>query len=84
VPLEQELVLVLILYVYGGKSQILNIDGTQIFPPVGVSDNLNVTSGVSTFYDINVTNNGIFDQKIGIGNQIHQERFILEILLLMM
>ena len=57
-----------ILYVYGGKSQILNIDGTQIFPSVGVSDNLNITSGVSTFYDIEVTNLGIFNEKIGIGN----------------
>jgi hypothetical protein len=57
-----------ILYVYGGKSQILNIDGTQIFPPVGVSDNLNVTSGVSTFYDIRVTNFGLFENRIGVGN----------------
>jgi hypothetical protein len=56
------------LYVYGGKSQILNSDGTSIFPPVGVTDNVNATSGVSTFFDINVTNNGIFDQKIGIAN----------------
>ena len=57
-----------ILYVYGGKSQILNLDGTEIFPPVGVNDNLNVISGISTFYDINVTNSGIFDQSISIGN----------------
>ena len=57
-----------ILYVYGGKSQILNIDGTQIFPPVGVSDNLNVTSGVSTFYDIRVTDFGLFENRIGVGN----------------
>ena len=57
-----------ILYVYGGKSQILNIDGTQIFPSVGVSDNLNVTSGVSTFYDIRVTNFGLFENRIGVGN----------------
>ena len=57
-----------ILYVYGGKSQILNIDGSQIFPPAGVSDNLNITSGISTFYDIEVTNKGIFNQKIGIAN----------------
>ena len=56
------------LYVYGGKSQILNLDGTQIFPPGDVGSNLNVTSGVSTFYDINVTGTGFFNQGIGIGN----------------
>jgi len=42
-----------ILYVYGGKSQIFNSDGSQIFPP---ADNLNITSGISTFYDIQVAN----------------------------
>ena len=51
------------LYVYGGKSQILNSDGTEIF----ASSNVNNTSGVSTFFDINVTNNAIFDGNIGIG-----------------
>jgi hypothetical protein len=51
------------LYVYGGKSQILNSDGTEIF----ASANVNNTSGVSTFFDINVTNNAIFDGNIGIG-----------------
>jgi hypothetical protein len=55
------------LYVYGGKSQILDSTGTQIFPPEAQT-NLNLTSGISTFFDINVTNNGIFDQKIGIRN----------------
>jgi hypothetical protein len=55
------------LYVYGGKSQILNSDGTLIFPLVGVSDNVNATSGVSTFFDINVTNNAIINGFIGIG-----------------
>jgi hypothetical protein len=54
------------LYVYGGKSQILNSNGTAIFPAGDA--NVNNTSGVSTFYDIKVLNNGIFDQKIGIGN----------------
>jgi hypothetical protein len=54
------------LYVYGGKSQILNSNGTEIFP-ITNSDNLNLTSGISTFYDINVTNNGIFGERIGIG-----------------
>lgn len=48
------------LYVYGGKSQIFNSNGTEIFPPGG--DNLNLTTGISTFFDISVTN------RIGIGN----------------
>jgi hypothetical protein len=55
------------LYVYGGQSQILNSDGTEVFPPV-VNTNLNLTSGISTFFNINITNNGIFNQKIGIAN----------------
>ena len=42
------------LYVYGGKSEILNANGTEIFP---TNTNLNITSGVSTFYDINATAN---------------------------
>jgi hypothetical protein len=46
------------LYVYGGKSQILNSDGTQIFPPG--DGNLNITSGISTFYEIDVLNQGSF------------------------
>ena len=54
------------LYVYGGKTQILNSNGTEIFP-TGTDSNLNLTSGISTFFDINVTNNGIFGGKIGIG-----------------
>ena len=61
------------LYVYGGKSQILNSDGTEIFPPEGENENVNITSGVSTFFDINVSNNGFFDQRIGIGNTIPLE-----------
>jgi hypothetical protein len=44
-----------ILYVYGGKSQIFNSDGSQIFPPSS-SENFNITSGISTFYDFQVTN----------------------------
>ena len=47
------------LYVYGGKSQIFNSDGTEIFPPGG--DNLNLTTGISTFFNISATN------RIGIG-----------------
>ena len=59
------------LYVYGGKSQILNSDGTQIFPILTEDKNLNIISGISTFYDIDVANdiygnNGIFNQGIGI------------------
>ena len=48
------------LYVYGGKSQIFNSNGTEVFPPGG--DNLNLTTGISTFFDISVID------KIGIGN----------------
>jgi len=47
------------LYVYEGKSGLLNSDGTQIFPPGG-DDNLNITSGISTFYEIDVLNQGLF------------------------
>jgi hypothetical protein len=54
------------LYVYGGKSEIRDINGNEIFPEG--DENVNATSGVSTFFDIQVTNNGIFDQRIGIGN----------------
>jgi hypothetical protein len=54
------------LYVYGGKSEIRDINGNEIFPEE--DENVNATSGVSTFFDIQVTNNGIFDQRIGIGN----------------
>ena len=54
-----------ILYVYGGKYQILNSDGTPIFP---IEDkNLNITSGISTFTDINIKNSAIVDGNIGIG-----------------
>ena len=53
------------LYVYGGKSEILNSDGTEIFP--AGDGNLNLTVGISTFFDINVTNNAIIDGYIGIG-----------------
>ena len=53
------------LYVYGGKSQILNSNGTEIFP--AGDDNVNITSGISTFFNIKVTNNAIFDGNIGIG-----------------
>jgi hypothetical protein len=62
-----------VLYVYGGKSEILNPDGTSIFPPVGVNDNLNIISGISTFFDINVTNNAIFNGNIGISTNNPQD-----------
>jgi hypothetical protein len=38
------------LYVYGGKSEILNSDGTEIFP--AGDGNLNLTVGISTFFDV--------------------------------
>jgi hypothetical protein len=53
------------LYVYGGKSQIFNSDGTEIFPVGG--DNLNITTGISTFFDISVIN------RIGIGTTNPQD-----------
>jgi hypothetical protein len=53
------------LYVYGGRSQILNSNGTEIFP--AGDDNVNITSGISTFFNIKVTNNAIFNGNIGIG-----------------
>jgi hypothetical protein len=59
------------LYVYGGKSEIRDINGNEIFPEG--SGNVNATSGISTFFDINVTNHGFFDQKVGIGNTIPLE-----------
>ena len=59
------------LYVYGGKSQILNSDGTEIFPPEDENQNVNITSGISTFFDINVTNTifleNLENSRIGIG-----------------
>ena len=54
------------LYVLDGSSGILDAVGNPII--VGGGGNINVTSGVSTFFDLKVTNNGIFNQKIGIGN----------------
>jgi hypothetical protein len=50
------------LYVYGGKSKILNPDGTEMFP----DDEDGV--GISTFSNITVLNNAIVNDKIGIGN----------------
>jgi hypothetical protein len=66
------------LYVYGGKSQILNANGTEIFP---TNANLNITSGISTFYDVNVANQisgniGNFNQSILIGNATNSENYI--------
>jgi hypothetical protein len=50
------------LYVYGGKSRILNPNGTEMFPDNGEG------TGISTFSNITVLNNAIIDGKIGIGN----------------
>jgi hypothetical protein len=54
------------LYVLDGQSGVLDANGNPIIE-VG-DENVYATSGVSTFFDIKVTNNGIFDQRIGIGN----------------
>ena len=59
------------LYVYGGKSEILNSDGTEIFP--AGDGNLNLTVGISTFFDIEVTNNAIIGGFIGIGTTNPQD-----------
>ena len=59
------------LYVYGGKSEILNSDGTEIFP--AGDENLNLTVGISTFFDIEVTNNAIIGGFIGIGTTNPQD-----------
>jgi hypothetical protein len=56
------------LYVYGGKNRILDENGIELFPEQLIDENLNISSGVSTFFDIRVSNYGIFDQAIGIGN----------------
>jgi hypothetical protein len=54
------------LYVLDGQSGVLDANGNPIIEVGG--ENVYATSGVSTFFDIQVTNNGIFDQRIGIGN----------------
>jgi hypothetical protein len=54
------------LYVLDGQSGVLDANGNPIIEVGG--ENVYATSGVSTFFDIKVTNNGIFDQRIGIGN----------------
>ena len=51
------------LYVYGGKSGILNPNGTEMFP-----DDEGGGVGISTFSNITVLNNAIVNDKIGIGN----------------
>jgi hypothetical protein len=51
------------LYVYGGKSRILNSNGTEMFP-----DDEGGGLGISTFSNITVLNNAIVNDKIGIGN----------------
>jgi hypothetical protein len=54
------------LYVLDGASGLLDENGNLIID--ASNTNVYATSGVSTFFDIKVTNNGIFDQRIGIGN----------------
>ena len=54
------------LYILEGQSGLLDANGNQIMG--GGDENVNATSGISTFFDINVTNHGFFDQRIGIGN----------------
>ena len=44
------------LYVYGGKTKILNSDGTEIFPKLIEDNNLYINSGISTFYGVKVQN----------------------------
>jgi hypothetical protein len=61
------------LYIIDGPSGLLDSNGNQIVDSSSSNQNINVTSGVSTFFDIQVTNNGIFDNKIGIGNSIPLE-----------
>jgi hypothetical protein len=56
------------LYVYDGKNGMFDADGNLLFPVE--DENVNATSGISTFYDIKVTNYGIFEQRIGIGNTL--------------
>jgi hypothetical protein len=51
------------LYVYGGKSRILNSNGTEMFP-----GDEGGGLGISTFSNITVLNNAIVNDKIGIGN----------------
>ncbi len=54
------------LYVLDGSSGLLDANGNPILAEG--NENVYATSGVSTFFDIKVTNTGIFDQRIGIGN----------------
>jgi hypothetical protein len=60
------------LYIIDGPTGLLDANGNELFPPRG-DDNINVISGISTFFDVQVTNNGIFGEKIGIGNSIPLE-----------
>jgi len=43
------------LYVYGGRSQVLSQDGSELFPLQG-AENLYLTSGISTFSNLLVLN----------------------------
>jgi hypothetical protein len=51
------------LYILDGQNGVVDADGSSLFDLP-----LNFTSGISTFYDLKVTNLGLFEQKIGIGN----------------
>jgi hypothetical protein len=61
------------LYIIDGPSGLLDSNGNQIVDSSSINQNINVTSGISTFFDVQVTNNGIFGEKIGIGNSIPLE-----------
>ena len=52
------------LYVYGGRSRILNSNGTELFPPTE-NTNLYILSGISTFYDIDAPNGVILTSPNG-------------------
>jgi hypothetical protein len=54
------------LYILNGSSGLLDANGNLIIQEG--DGNINATSGVSTFFNVKVTNRGIFDQRIGIGN----------------
>jgi hypothetical protein len=55
------------VYILNGKLGVYDGSGNQILLEDN-EENLNVSSGVSTFFDIQVSNYGIFNRAIGIGN----------------
>jgi len=59
------------LYVYGGATALLDSAGNELFPTG--SGNVNITSGISTFFDININNNAFFNGNIGIGTTDPQD-----------